>query len=50
MNINQLKENLKKIKTYVWYRHILDERVLTALKEKAQFYVDGVGLKNNQQN
>ena len=50
MNVNQLKEKLKKRKTSVWYKNILDEILLTALKEKDQLYVDGEGLTNNQQN
>ena len=29
---------------------ILDERLLTALKEKAPLYVDGAGLTKNKQN
>ena len=44
MNVNQLKEKLKKRKTSVWYKKILDEILLTALKENYQLYVDGAGL------
>ena len=50
MNVNPLKEKLRKRKTSVWYKNILDEILLTYLKGKAQFYVYGEGLKNNQQN
>ena len=50
MNVNQLKDKLRKRKTYIWYKNILNERILTALKEKVPFYVDGAGLTNNQQN
>ena len=31
-------------------KKIIDEILLTALKEKAQLYVYGAGLTNNQQN
>ena len=44
-NVNQLKDKLMKIKTSVWYKDILNERLLTDLKEKALLYVDGAGLK-----
>ena len=44
MNVNQLKDNIKKRKTSVWYKNILDERLLIALKEKAPPYVDREGL------
>ena len=50
MNVNQLKDNLWKRKTSVWYKNILDGRLLTALKEKAPLSVDGAGLTKNQQN
>ena len=50
MNIYQLKDKLRKIKTSVWYKNILDEILLTSLKEKAPIYTDGVGLTKNQQN
>ena len=50
MNVNQLKDKLRKRKTSVWYKNILDERLLTALKEKAQLCVDGAGLTNNKRN
>ena len=50
MYVNQLKDKHRKIKTSVLYKHILDERILTALKYKAQIYVDGAGLRKNQQN
>ena len=50
MSVNKLKYKLKKIKTYVWYKKILVERLLTALKEKAPFYIYGEGLTKNQQN
>ena len=49
MNVNQLKDKLRKRKTSVWYKNILDERILTALKEKVPLYVDGAGLRKNQQ-
>ena len=45
MNINTLKDNLRKRRTSVWYKKNLDERLLTALKEKAPLYVDGEVLK-----
>ena len=41
MNVNQLKDNIRKIKTSVWYKNIFNERILTYLKEKAPLYVDG---------
>ena len=50
MNLNQLKDKLRKRKTSVWYKNILNERLLTPLKEKAPLYVDGSGVTNNQQN
>ena len=50
MNINQIKENFRIIKTSVWYKQILYERLLTALKEKAPLYVEEQGLTNNQEN
>ena len=50
MNINQIKENFRIIKTSVRYKHILYERLLTALKEKAPLYVEEQGLTNNQEN
>ena len=49
MNVDQLKDKLRKKKT-AWYKNILDEIILTALKEKAPLYVDGAGIKKNQQN
>ena len=50
MNVNQLKNKLRKIKNYVWYKNILDKSLLTDLKEKSPLYVDGEGLTNNQKN
>ena len=50
MNVNQLKDNLWKRKTSVWYKTIIYGRLLTALKEKYPLSVYGAGLKNNQQN
>ena len=50
MNVNQIKYNLRKRKTSVRKKQILDERHLTAFKEKAPVYVDVTGLANNQQN
>ena len=50
MNANQIKDNLRKRKTSVWYKTILYGRLLTALKEKSPLSVYGAGLKNNQQN
>ena len=50
MNVNKLKDNLGKRKTYVWFKNIINERLLTALKEKAQLYVDGASLTKNKQN
>ena len=50
MNVNQLKDNLRKRKTSVWYKNIIDGRLLTALKEKAPLYARGEGLINIQQN
>ena len=50
MNVNHLKDKLRKIKTSVWYKKIIDERLLTYLKEKAPLYADGTGMKKNQQN
>ena len=32
MNVNQLKDKLGKINTYVWYKNIIDERLLTDFK------------------
>ena len=49
MNINHLEDKIGKIKTYVWYKNILDERLLTYLKEKDKLYVDGEGLIKNHQ-
>ena len=49
MNVNQLKDKLRKIKTYVWCKNNINERILTHLKEKAPLYVDGTGLTKNQQ-
>ena len=37
-------------KTSVWYKNILNERILTALKKKAPLYVDREGLTKSQQN
>ena len=48
MNGNQLKDKLRKIKTSVWYKKNLDERLLTALEENDPLYVDGAGLTKNQ--
>ena len=48
MNVNQLKDKLRKGKTSVWYKRIIDEILLTALKEKAPLYVYGAGLTKNQ--
>ena len=50
MNVNKLKDNLRKRKTSVWYKIILDRILSTDLKEKAPIYVDGAGLTKNQQN
>ena len=50
MNVNQLKDKLRKRKTFVWYKNIIDEILLIALKQKAPLYVDWSGLTNNQQN
>ena len=50
MNVNQLKDKLRKRKTYGWYKNILNEILLTDLKEKDLLYADGAGLTNNQQN
>ena len=50
MNVNNLKDNLRKRKTYVWYKKTLDGKLLTALKEKAQLYVDEAGLTRNKKN
>ena len=49
MNANNLKDNLSKIKASVWYKNIINERLLTALKSKAPLYVDGAGLTNNKE-
>ena len=38
-----------KEKTFVWYKNIINERLLTDFKEKAQLFVDGVGLTKHQQ-
>ena len=46
MNINQLKDKLRKRKTSIWYKNVLNERLLKALKEKDSLYVDGSGLIN----
>ena len=48
MDVNQLKDNIRKIKTSVWCKNILDTRMLIDLKENAPLYVDGAGLTNNQ--
>ena len=50
MNVNYLKDKIRKRKTSVWYKNILDERLLIYLKEKAPLYVDGEGLTKKQQN
>ena len=50
MSVSKLKDKRTKIKTYVWYKNILDEIILTVLKEMAPIYLDKAGLKNNQQN
>ena len=50
MNVNQLKDKLRKKKNSVWYKNVLDERILIDLKEKAPLFVDGAGLTNNQKN
>ena len=50
MNVNRLKDKLRKIKNSVWYKHIIDEIILTYLKYKAHLYVDGAVLTKNQQN
>ena len=50
MNIYQLKDKLRKIKTSVWYKNITNKKLLTASIEKAPPYVYGADLKNNQQN
>ena len=49
MNVNQLKDNLRKRKT-LYGKKNLGETLLTALKEKAPLYVDRGGLTKNQQN
>ena len=48
INFNHLKYKISKIKTSVWYKKISDERILTALKQKAPLYVDGSDLTDNQ--
>ena len=48
MNVNQLKDKLRKIKTSIWYKNIIDGILLTYLKEKDPLYVDGEGLKSNK--
>ena len=50
INVNQPKDNFRKIKTSVCNKNILDEILLTALKEKAPLYVDVALLTKNQQN
>ena len=50
MNVNHLKDKLRKRKTFVWHKNITNEIILTDLKENAPFYVYGEGLTNNQQN
>ena len=49
MNVNHLKENIRKRKTSVWYKNILDERLLTDFKLKDQIYAGGGSLKKKQQ-
>ena len=50
MNVNQLKDNLSKIKNPVWYKKNIGEILLTALKEWAPLYLYGTGLTNKKQN
>ena len=50
MNVNHIKDKLRKRKISVWYKNILNERFLTYLKERDPIYVDGEGMTNNQQN
>ena len=41
IRINPLKTNLRKRKTSVWYKNILNERILTDLKKRLQFLYMG---------
>ena len=41
MNVNYLKDKIRKRKTSVWYKNMIDERLLIALKEKDPLYVGG---------
>ena len=50
MHFNWFKDNLKKIKTSVWYKNIPNDFVLTDLKDESSIYLDGGIFMNNQPN
>ena len=47
MNVNHLKENLRKVKP-LYGKKNLGEKLLTDLKENDPLYVDGSGLNDDQ--
>ena len=48
INVNQLKDNLMKIKTAVWYKQIFIKYFLYILKKKLHFMQGGGGLTKKQ--
>ena len=50
MNINYIKEDLRKRITSVLNKNTIDKKLLSYLKEKTPLYVDGSGITKNQQN
>ena len=48
MNVNQIKDNIRK-KISVWYKSIIDKRLLNHLKEKDPLYAGKAGLEKKQQ-
>ena len=48
-NVNQLRENITKKKTSLWYKTIIDKRILIYLKERAPLYAGESGLTKKQQ-